>query len=203
MIYLYYYKSGFFGFVMQILSLILLSLGLAADAFSVSLCKGLKIKKRQLLKNAVIIGLFFGGFQALMPLIGWLLGRRITGYIEKFDHFIAMGILSFIGIKMIIDAIRGKDDEENDKTDVKELLVLAVATSIDALAVGFTFAFDGGADIAQNVAMIGGITFAVCFGGVFLGSFFGNRFGKPASIAGGCVLILIGVKIMLEGIGVL
>ena len=187
---------------MQILSLILLSFGLAADAFSVSLCKGLKLKTK-LLKNAVIIGLFFGVFQALMPLIGWLLGRRIISYVEKFDHFIAFGILAFIGVKMIIDALRGNEEEASDKTDIKELFVLAIATSIDALAVGFTFAFDGGVNIFLNIAVIGGITFAVCFGGVFLGSLFGNKFGKPATIIGGCVLILIGLKIMLEGIGVL
>jgi len=187
---------------MQVLSLILLSLGLAMDAFSVSLCKGLKLKTR-LLKNAAVIGLFFGVFQALMPLVGWLLGRRIISYIEKFDHFIAFGILAFIGVKMIIDAVKGDDEKLSDKLNIKELFVLAIATSIDALAVGFTFAFDGGVNIFLNIAVIGGITFAVCFGGVFLGSLFGNKFGKPASIIGGSVLIIIGLKIMLEGIGVL
>ena len=142
-------------------------------------------------------------FQALMPLIGWLLGRQIITYIEKFDQFIAFGILAFIGGKMIFDAVRGKEEESSDKTDIKELFVLAIATSIDALAVGFTFAFDSGVNIFVHIAVIGVITFAVCVGGVFLGSLFGNKFGKPATIVGGCVLILIGLKIMLEGIGVL
>ena len=187
---------------MQILSLILLSLSLAVDAFSVSLCKGLKLKK-PLFKSAVIIGLFFGGFQAVMPVVGWLLGRGIIEYIDKFDHFIAFGILAFIGVKMIIDAVRGEDDKTSEKLHIKELAVLAVATSIDALAVGFTFAFDGSVNIALYAAVIGGITFAVCFGGVFLGSVFGNKFGKPASITGGLVLILIGIKMLLEGLGVI
>ena len=186
---------------MQIISLILLSLSLAMDAFSVSLCKGLKLKK-QLLKSALIIGLFFGAFQALMPVIGWLLGRRIIEYIDKFDHFIAFGILAFIGGKMIFDAIKGENDKTSDKLNIKELVILSVATSIDALAVGFTFSFDSSVNIALYASIIGGITFAVCFGGVFLGSVFGTKFGKPASIIGGCVLILIGVKIMLEGLGV-
>lgn len=187
---------------MQVLSLVLLSLSLAMDAFSVSLCKGLKLKK-PLAKKAAVIGLFFGVFQAAMPVLGWLLGRGIIQYVEKFDHFIAFGILLIIGVKMIIDAVKGEPDKTSDKLDIKELVILAVATSIDALAVGFTFAMEGGLNIYLSAAVIGGITFAVCFGGVFLGSVFGNRFGKPASIAGGCVLILIGLKIMLEGIGVL
>ena len=184
---------------MQILSLVLLSLSLAMDAFSVSLCKGLKFKK-PLFKKALITGAFFGAFQAVMPLIGWLLGRRLVGYIEKFDHFIAFGILFFIGVKMIVDAVRGGDDKTSDKLDLKELLVLALATSIDALAVGFTFAMDPGTNVLVSVSVIGLITFLVCFGGVFAGSAFGSRFGKPGSVAGGIVLILIGLKIMLEGI---
>ena len=187
---------------MQILSLILLSLSLAMDAFSVSLCKGLKMKTN-LFKNALIIGLFFGVFQAVMPVIGWLLGRSIIEYIDQFDHFIAFGILFIIGGKMIIDAIKGEDDKTTDTLNIKELVVLAVATSIDALAVGFTFAFDVNVNIAFYAAIIGLITFAVCVGGVFLGSVFGNKFGKPATIAGGIVLILIGLKILLEGLGVI
>lgn len=187
---------------MEILSLILLSLSLAMDAFSVSLCKGLKLKSK-LAKNAAIIGLFFGGFQAVMPIIGYFLGKGVVKYIESFDHFIAFGILAVLGIKMIIDAAKGDEEKLSDKLNIKELLVLAVATSIDALAVGFTFAMTDGLSIFINAAVIGGITFAVCFGGVFLGSLFGNKFGKPASIIGGCVLILIGLKIMLEGIGVI
>ena len=187
---------------MQILSLILLSLSLAMDAFSVSLCKGLKLKAK-LLKSAVIIGLFFGGFQALMPVIGWLLGRGIIEYIDKFDHFIAFGILAFIGGKMIFDAIKGEDDRTSDKLNIKELVILSIATSIDALAVGFTFSFDNSVNIGLYAAVIGGITFAVCFGGVFLGSVFGNKFGKPASVIGGCVLIIIGIKLLLEGLGVI
>lgn len=187
---------------MQIFSLILLSVSLSMDAFSVSLCKGLKLKK-PLFKSAFIIGLFFGGFQALMPVVGWLLGRGIISYIDKFDHFIAFGILAFIGVKMIIDAVKGEEDKTSDKLNIKELVILAVATSIDALAVGFTFSFYQDANIALYASVIGLITFAICLGGVFLGSVFGNKFGKPASIIGGCVLILIGVKLLLEGLGVL
>lgn len=172
------------------------------DAFSVSLCKGLKLKNN-LAKSAVIIGLFFGVFQALMPVIGWLLGRGIISYIDKYDHFIAFGILAFIGGKMIFDAIKGEDDKTSDKLNIKELVVLSIATSIDALAVGFTFSFDSSVNIALYAAVIGGITFAICFGGVFLGSVFGSKFGKPASIIGGCVLILIGLKLLFEGLGVL
>ncbi len=188
--------------MMQILSLILLSLSLAMDAFSVSLCKGLTLKTH-LAKNAAVIGLFFGIFQAVMPVIGYYLGKGLVQYIEKFAHFIAFGILAVLGVKMIIDAVKGGDEKLSDKLSIKELLVLSVATSIDALAVGFTFAITDGISIFISAAVIGVITFAVCFGGVFLGSLFGNKFGKPASVAGGCVLILIGLKIMLEGIGII
>ncbi|MBO4422337.1 MAG: manganese efflux pump [Clostridia bacterium] len=186
---------------MGFIDLLLLSFSLAADAFSVSLCKGLNLKKN-LLRNALIISAFFGGFQALMPALGWLLGKGLAVYIEKYGHYIACGILCFIGIKMIVDAIRG-GEKIKDGIDIKELLILSVATSIDALAVGFSFALNENVGIILSCAVIGAVTFAVCVGGVFLGHAFGTKFGKPANIAGGCVLIILGVKMLLEGIGII
>ena len=176
------------------------------DAFAVAVCKGLGMKRLNL-RQALVIALFFGGFQALMPVAGWLLGTGFQSYITPVDHWIAFALLAFIGGKMLWDAFREDDDGETSQAgegrlDLKELAMLAVATSIDALAVGITFAFLQ-VDIVPAVSLIGAITLALSFAGVAIGHFFGARFEKPATIVGGVVLILIGCKILLEHLGVI
>ncbi|MCM1024498.1 MAG: manganese efflux pump MntP family protein [Prevotella sp.] len=189
---------------MGFLELFLIGVGLSADAFSVSVCKGLNMRRLNL-KHAYVIALFFGVFQAVMPLIGYLLGTGFSEYIERFDHWIAFVLLAFIGGKMVVEAVRKKEDEEEEKTDVLkigELFVLAVATSIDALAVGITFAFLK-VQILPSVLLIGATTFALSLGGVLLGNRFGARYKTKAEIAGGVILVLIGVKILLEHLGII
>lgn len=189
---------------MSFLELFLIAVGLSADAFSVSVCKGLNMRKLNL-KHAYVIALFFGVFQAVMPLLGYLLGTGFSEYIEKYDHWIAFVLLAFIGGKMALEAIREKDGEAEEKTDtlsIGELTVLAVATSIDALAVGITFAFLK-VNILPSVLLIGVTTFALSLGGVLLGNRFGAKYKSKAEIAGGVILILIGLKILLEHLGVI
>lgn len=189
---------------MSFLELFLIAVGLSADAFSVSVCKGLNMRKLNL-KHAYVIALFFGVFQAVMPLLGYLLGMGFSEYIEKYDHWIAFVLLAFIGGKMALEAIREKDGEAEEKTDtlsIGELTVLAVATSIDALAVGITFAFLK-VNILPSVLLIGVTTFALSLGGVLLGNRFGAKYKSKAEIAGGVILILIGLKILLEHLGVI
>jgi len=185
---------------MDFLQISLIAIGLSMDAFAVSMCKGLGMKRLNR-KHAFIIALFFGGFQALMPLIGWFLGTQFEQYIQSVDHWIAFGLLAYIGGKMLWDAIRGDDCEEaqraESKLDVKELVVLAIATSIDALAAGITFAVLK-TPIVPAVTLIGLITLALCFIGVSVGFRFGSKYEKAAQITGGVVLILIGLKILLE-----
>ncbi|MDO5117276.1 MAG: manganese efflux pump MntP family protein [Eggerthellaceae bacterium] len=190
---------------MGIVDLLLIGIGLSMDAFAVSLCKGLGMKRLDM-RQAIIIGVFFGGFQALMPVIGWVLGKQFESYITSIDHWIAFALLAFIGGKMIFDALRGVGYEEpagqGGKLDYKELFMLAIATSIDALAVGITFAFLQ-VGIAGAVSIIGITTFLLSVAGVAIGHQFGVRFEKPASIVGGVVLILIGVRILLEHLGII
>lgn len=189
---------------MGFLELFLIAVGLSADAFSVSVCKGLNMRKLNL-KHAYVIALFFGVFQAVMPLLGYLLGTGFSEYIEKYDHWIAFVLLAFIGGKMALEAIREKDGEAEEKTDtlsIGELTVLAVATSIDALAVGITFAFLK-VNILPSVLLIGVTTFALSLGGVLLGNRFGAKYKSKAEIAGGVILILIGLKILLEHLEVI
>lgn len=194
---------------MGFLELILIAVGLSMDAFAVSICKGLGMRKLNY-KQALVIALFFGGFQAAMPLLGWLLGVQFQHYIVSVDHWIAFVLLAFIGGKMLFDAFRGGEQEadacgpDSAKTrlDLKELLLLAIATSIDALAVGITFAFLE-VDIVPAVLCIGAITFGLAFVGVVVGNKFGAKYEKPATILGGVVLILIGLKILLEHLGVI
>ena len=191
---------------MGIVELLLTAIGLSMDAFAVSVCKGLGMRKMRY-DQALVIGLYFGVFQALMPLLGWLLGTSFSRYIQAFDHWIAFVLLAFIGGKMIAEAVRPEDENvEIDKMDppldLKEMLVLAVATSIDALAVGITFAFLN-YPIGEAVTIIGLTTFCISIGGVYVGNFFGNRYKKKAEIAGGIILVLIGVKILLEHLGVI
>ena len=189
------------GFV----ELFLIGVGLSMDAFAVSVCKGLGMSRLNM-RQAAVISLFFGGFQALMPLIGWALGSQLTDFIAPIDHWIAFGLLAFVGGKMLWDAFHEDDEAEgvqtDEKLDLKELLMLAIATSIDALAVGITFAFLQVA-IVPSITIIGLTTFVISFAGVAVGHFFGARFEKPATIVGGVVLILIGVKILLEHLGVI
>ena len=191
---------------MGFIELFLIGVGLSMDAFAVSICKGLGMSRLNM-KQALVIGLFFGGFQALMPFLGWALGTQLADFITPVDHWIAFILLALIGGKMLIDAIRGGDEEEESepkdaKLDLKELLMLAIATSIDALAVGITFAFLG-VNIVWAIAIIGVTTFVLSVVGVAVGHAFGARYEKGATIVGGVVLILIGCKILLEHLGIL
>lgn len=187
------------------IELFLIGVGLSMDAFAVAICKGLgmsKINKKQ----AVTIGLYFGGFQALMPFLGWALGSSFQQYITSIDHWIAFFLLLFIGGKMIVETVREKEDTQTGEKDLpldhKEMLLLAVATSIDALAVGITFAFLS-VNIVEAITIIGCTTFVLSIIGVVVGNFFGTRYKKKAQIIGGAILILIGVKILLEHLGVI
>ena len=189
---------------MGFVELFLLAVGLSMDAFAVSVCKGLSVKKAGL-KESAICGGWFGGFQALMPLIGYFLGTLFAGAIEAFDHWIAFGLLTIIGINMLKEAFEKDCDckENNADFSVKTMFVMAVATSIDALAVGISLAMAGNVNIALAVALIGVTTFLLSGLGVKIGNVFGNRFEKKAQVAGGVILILLGVKILLEHLGVL
>ena len=176
------------------------------DAFAVSICKGLSMRKVNK-KQCLVIGLFFGGFQALMPFIGWVLGSQFEQYITSIDHWIAFILLGFIGGKMVVEAIKEKDEavevgKMDPPLDFKEMFILAIATSIDALAVGITFAFLQ-VPIVEAVSIIGITTFVISVIGVYVGNFFGNRYKKKAELAGGIILILIGLKILLEHLGIL
>lgn len=189
---------------MGITELILLALGLAMDAFSVSVCKGLSMKKIDY-KGAFVTALFFGVFQAGMPLIGYFLGIRFEQFISTYSHWIAFILLGFIGGKMIYEVFKGSDDNEEIteyKLDIKELIILAIATSIDALAVGIIFTAQK-TSLLFSVGVIGIITFIMCLIGVAIGNRFGSKYEKKAEFAGGVILILIGVKLLLDGLGVL
>lgn len=190
---------------MGIVELLLIAVGLSMDAFTVSICKGLGMKKVNL-KVAFVLALFFGGFQALMPLIGWALGSQFLWLISPIDHWIAFVLLAVIGGKMLWEALHDEEGEDDgkpaDKIDLGEFFILAVATSIDALAVGISFAALA-VDIMPSILIIGVVTFCFTIAGVFVGNFFGSRYEKPASIVGGVVLILIGLKILLEHLGIL
>ena len=190
---------------MGLVELFLLAVGLSMDAFAVSICKGLGMKKINF-KVAVVLALFFGGFQAGMPLIGWALGSQFLSIIGPIDHWIAFILLAIIGGKMIWEAATEGEDEgdgkDADKIDLGEYLMLAIATSIDALAVGISFAALS-VDIVPAVTFIGVTTFCFTIAGVVIGHFFGARYEKPATIVGGVVLILIGLKVLLEHLGFL
>ena len=188
---------------MGFLELLLLGVGLSMDAFAVAICKGLKMPKLNY-KQTALIALFFGGFQALMPLIGWLLGTRFEKYITDFDHWIAFGLLLFIGGKMIWEAVKGGEEDEDDgRFDIKELFLMAIATSIDALAVGITFALLPDVNIVAAVLFIGATTFILSAIGLKVGNVFGTKYKSKAELAGGVILILIGTKILLEHLGLL
>lgn len=182
------------------IELALIGVGLAMDAFAVAICKGLGMKKVDK-KQTLLIGLFFGGFQALMPFIGWALGTQFEQYIVSVDHWIAFVLLGFIGGKMIKEALSGNEEEavetDEGRLDLKELLLLAIATSIDALAVGITFAFLR-YPIVHAISIIGILTFFIAVGGVYIGNIFGNKYKKKAEFTGGLILIIIGLKILIE-----
>jgi len=188
---------------MAVWSVFLIALGVSADAFAVALGKGLHMRRLNY-RSAIVIALTFGLFQAVMPLIGWLLGTQLQQYITAIDHWIAFGLLAVIGGKMLWDAFHdsGEDDESDDgRVHVRQLLLLAVATSVDALAVGISFAFLDVA-IVQAVIVIGVTTAVLTFVGVLVGHRAGIRFRGPAEIVGGAILILIGTKILLDHLGV-
>ena len=190
---------------MSFFEIFMIGIGLSMDAFAVSICKGLNMRKLDKTQT-LIIALFFGGFQALMPFIGWLLGKQFESYITSFDHWIAFILLAFIGGKMIWDVLKGGEEETetagDSSLDIKELFVLAIATSIDALAVGISFAFLQ-VNITSAITIIGCTTFVISAAGVFIGHKFGNKYEDKASLAGGIILIFIGLKILLEHLGVL
>ncbi len=181
---------------MDTLELIIIAIGLAMDAFAVSICKGLSVSRLRV-KHSVITGAWFGAFQAIMPLIGYLLGVQFEKYITSVDHWITFVLLGIIGANMIREALSKDDDEVCDSFGVRAMFPLAIATSIDALAVGVTFAVLS-VNIALAVILIGVITFALSSVGVKLGNVFGAKFKTPAEIAGGSVLILLGLKILIE-----
>ena len=180
---------------MSIFELLLLSVGLAMDAFAVSICKGLSVKQLKP-RHLLTAGLYFGGFQALMPLIGWLLGSSFEGLIKNVDHWIAFGLLVFIGANMVRESF-GKAEELNDSISPKVMLPLAVATSIDALAVGDTSAFLN-VNIWLAIALIGAITFVISAVGVKIGNVFGAKYKSKAELAGGIILIALAIKILVE-----
>ncbi len=216
---------------MGLLEIFLTGVALAMDAFAVSICKGLEQKKFNAI-NMLIIAFLFGFFQFAMPLIAYFCCKGFAGYIQSFDHWIAFGLLSFIGLKMIIECVVeykkekknlikdaniegntknnnelnkeefAKKESEKTKLNLKELIILAIATSIDALVVGITLALTN-ANIFLASGIIGIVTFVICCGGVLIGTFFGSKFKTSAEIVGGIILILIGLKILLEHLGVL
>lgn len=209
---------------MDIITLLILAIGLSMDAFAASICKGLVTKKWNI-RNGIICGLWFGGFQALMPVLGYFLGNTFAGRIEAVDHWIAFFVLGLIGINMIRETLTEADSEQSEKAkdssgmeihsemsnvcecekaamQWKSLFLLAVATSIDAFAVGVTFALMK-VNILYAASIIGIVTFAFSFAGVYIGNRFGSRYEKRAKLAGGTILILLGIKMLLDGLGIL
>ena len=186
---------------MELFEIIAIGIGLAMDAFAVSICKGLSMKKIDW-KKAIIIALYFGIFQALMPVLGYFLGSTFSSFVQSVDHWIAFILLAIIGGNMIKDSTDDEVEKRNDKVDVKTMLLLAIATSIDALAVGVTFAFFE-VNLLLSISIIGIITFVLSFLGVIIGNKFGDKFQNRAELTGGIVLIIIGLKILLEHLGIL
>ena len=181
---------------MSILEISLIGIGLAMDAFAVSICKGLAMKKMNY-KKAIIIALFFGIFQALMPVLGYVLGTTFAAKIAAIDHWIAFILLALIGFNMIKEALGSEEDEIDDTLDIGNLLMLSIATSIDALAVGITFAFFD-VSIVLSTSLIGIITFVICIIGVKVGHVFGEKYKSKAELMGGIILIAMGLKILIE-----
>lgn len=181
---------------MSIIEILLISVGLAMDAFAVSVCKGLSMKKMNW-KKAIIVALYFGFFQALMPAIGYFLGTTFESIVTKIDHWLTFILLSAIGINMLKEAFSKEKESLNDEVNFKTMIVLALATSIDALAIGITFAFLK-VNLLSAVMMIGIITFTISIIGVKIGNKFGDKYDKKAEIFGGVILIVLGLKILVE-----
>lgn len=190
---------------MRIWEMVLLGAGLSMDAFAISIVYGLGMRRFRP-ERAALAGFFFGGAQAAMPLLGWLLGSQFARYIQQFDHWIAFALLGFLGVKMLYGALKGpeEDPEAPDETalGLTRLLVMAIATSIDSLAVGISLAFLR-VNILVAAAVIGLTTFCISFAGVAVGQRFGGKHQRKAEILGGVMLVLIGVRILLEGLGVI
>ena len=186
---------------MDFVTLLTLAVGLAMDAFAVSICKGLAMREK-VLKKGIIVGLWFGGFQALMPTIGFFLGTQFKDQITSIDHWIAFVLLGLIGINMVKEALSNEEEQADDSIAVKEMFMLAVATSIDALAVGITFAFLN-VHIVSAASIIGVCTFLISFAGVKIGNIFGTKYKSKAELAGGIILILLGFKILFEHLHIL
>lgn len=188
---------------MGFIEIFLIGFGLSMDAFAVSVCKGLATAKARL-RHSLIAGAWFGGFQALMPTIGYFLGSTFKGYITAIDHWIAFILLAIIGLNMIRES-RENDEETDESFSLKTMLILAIATSIDALAVGVTFAFTLQSlyELLLSIGVIGVTTFILSAVGIWIGNVFGARFKSKAEFAGGIILVLIGLKILLEGIGII
>lgn len=187
---------------MGILELLILAVGLSMDAFAVSICKGLAMKKAAW-KSQLCCGAWFGGFQALMPLIGYFLGSLFIDAISAIDHWIAFALLAIIGINMLREALNGEEETTDADLSVKTMFLMAVATSIDALAVGISLAMAGVSNIFMAVLLIGVTTFVLSAVGVRVGNVFGSRYEKKAELMGGVILILLGIKILLEHLGVI
>lgn len=191
---------------MTLLEILLIGIGLSMDAFAVAICKGLAMPDKVDRKGALLIALYFGVFQAVMPALGWLLGSQFARYVTQMAPWIAFVLLAWIGGSMIRESLSKEEKEEAEMGAVshKELLVLAVSTSIDALAVGVTFSMlELAVSVGAAVALIGCTTFVISLGGVYVGNVFGARYKGKAEFVGGAILILIGVKILLEHFGVL
>ena len=191
---------------MGFIELLFLAIGLSMDAFAVSICKGLSVKKADWRVQATC-GTWFGGFQALMPLIGFFLGALFCDAISAFDHWVAFGLLALIGANMLKEALSKEEEccecDQNADISPKTMFVMAIATSIDALAVGISLAMAGNVNIFIAVALIGVVTFVMSGLGVNIGSIFGSRGEKKAQAAGGLILVLLGLKILLEHLGVI
>lgn len=187
---------------MGLAELFILAVGLSMDAFAVSICKGLAMKKASW-KAQLCCGAWFGGFQALMPLIGYFLGTLFIDAISAIDHWVAFGLLVIIGVNMLREALGSEEETADADLSVKTMFIMAVATSIDALAVGISLAMAGVANIWLAVLLIGATTFVLSAIGVKVGNVFGSRYEKKAEIVGGVILILLGVKILLEHLGVI
>lgn len=187
---------------MRFFELFLIAVGLSMDAFAVSVCKGLSVQKLRW-KHYVIIGLWFGGFQAIMPAIGYLLGSTFEKYITSVDHWVAFVLLSLIGGNMLKEGLSHQEEKTDDSFAVETMLLLAVATSIDALAVGITFALLPDVKILSAVSLIGATTFILSAFGLRVGNIFGLKYKSKAEVTGGIILILIGLKILLEHLGVI
>lgn len=191
---------------MSFIDLFLIGVGLSMDAFAVAICQGLSMTRIKW-GHALTVGLYFGGFQALMPFIGWMLGSQFADRIQQYDHWIAFILLVLIGGNMIREALSGDEEDaaqaETDlRLDHKKLFLMAIATSIDALAIGVTFAFLETA-ILPAIGIIGCTTFCISVAGVAVGCWFGARYKKRAEITGGAILVLLGIKILLEHLGIL